>query len=284
MKLQYELHGMTHTKGHGRWKAMRRRCLTPSHSRYKDYGGRGITICERWLNSYQAYFDDVGEAPEGMSLDRIDNDGGYWCGKCGECTENNWPKNWRWATNYEQVLNRRNTTSARKKLGVPGVTITKNGLHQVQISIDKKQKYLGVYKNVKEASYVYFIANQIKTQNYFELVEVSKESNQMNRKSIDIAILLLMFGLFFAGLLASESPYQTILLIFVASIWLELSDKQRDDVQMEYKLKDDIKITKQGKGYDENTQEPEYYRYEIQTPQGTLVIPEDTFGTIFEPI
>jgi len=53
---------------------------------------------------------------------------------------------------------------------------------------------------------------------------------------------------------------------------------------MEYRLKDDIKITKQGKGYDENTQEPEYYRYEIQTPQGTLVIPEDTFGTIFEPI
>ena len=44
-------------------------------------------------------------------------------------------------------------------------------------------------------------------------------------KSIDIAILLLMFGLYIAGLLACESPYQTILLTFVASIWLELSDK-----------------------------------------------------------
>lgn len=74
---------------------MKDRCLNSKHKAYKYYGGRGIKVCDRWLNSFENFILDMGKkpAPE-LSLERIENDGNYEPGNC------------RWATSKEQRLNR----------------------------------------------------------------------------------------------------------------------------------------------------------------------------------
>ena len=76
------------------WSQMRDRCNNPTHKNYGDYGGRGITVCHEW-GDYLVFKADMGERPQGRSLDRIDNDKGYSKGNC------------RWATQYEQKANTR---------------------------------------------------------------------------------------------------------------------------------------------------------------------------------
>ena len=88
-------HGMTNTREYRSWQAMVCRCTNPNRKQFNSYGGRGICVCERWLNSFEVFFADMGERPDGCSLDRIDNSRGYEPGNC------------RWATDKEQANNTR---------------------------------------------------------------------------------------------------------------------------------------------------------------------------------
>jgi hypothetical protein len=70
-------HGLSRTVEYRRWAAMKERCYSKNNKHYKDYGGRGITVCDRWLNHPAVFIADMGLCPKGFSIDRLDNNLGY---------------------------------------------------------------------------------------------------------------------------------------------------------------------------------------------------------------
>ena len=88
------VHGMSKTRTHKIWKNLHQRCLNPHNIGYKYYGGRGITFCEKW-KTFEGFFDDMGEAPADLTIERIDNSQGYYKENC------------KWAIHKEQNCNTR---------------------------------------------------------------------------------------------------------------------------------------------------------------------------------
>lgn len=93
-------HGMHNTPIYRVWEAMIQRCTNPNNARWADYGGRGITVADRWRD-FVNFYADMGPRPDGLTLDRIDVNGNYEPGNC------------RWATYKEQRANVRPSTACR---------------------------------------------------------------------------------------------------------------------------------------------------------------------------
>ena len=131
-------HGMHGTPEYRVWGQMIQRCGNPNNERYANYGGRGIKVCDRWKN-FENFFTDMGTRKKGLTIERKNNDLGYFLENC--C----------WATRKIQARNRRifknNTT------GVNGVSFYKtNQKYCVQIRVNNKLHHIGFYTTIEEAT------------------------------------------------------------------------------------------------------------------------------------
>ena len=125
-------HGGYGTVTYSRWENMKARCL-PTNKRADRYYDRGIRVCDRWAASFEAFREDMGECPEGMELDRIDNDRGYEPGNC------------RWATRSQQMRNQSKTRGPSEFLGVYASRNGKRWRAQVLQSNPRKAICLGTF-------------------------------------------------------------------------------------------------------------------------------------------
>ena len=130
-------HGMRHAPEYRVWGYMIQRCTNPNDTAFKNYGGRGITVYDSW-KVFTNFYADMGDRPEGLTLERTNNDKGYFPGNC------------KWATRAEQRQNQRirktNTT------GIDGVSFEKKRKrYRVQITRQGKRYYLGQFDTLEEA-------------------------------------------------------------------------------------------------------------------------------------
>jgi hypothetical protein len=136
-------HGLRSTRLYTTWSDIKRRTLNPKHKSYQNYGGRGITICEEWLDIHNFYKWALSNGySDELSIDRIDNDGNY-------C-----PENCRWVTPTIQIRNQR--IRKTNTSGYKGVCYRKgNNIYTAQICVNKNVIHLGSFKTPEEGAIAY---------------------------------------------------------------------------------------------------------------------------------
>lgn len=107
--IPHKIHGMSGTKTYKSWDAMKQRCSNKNKSGYHRYGGRGIKVCDRWMK-FENFYKDMEDKPNGLTLDRIDNDGNYEPGNC------------RWATWKQQASNKLKSGGNPRLISINGKT------------------------------------------------------------------------------------------------------------------------------------------------------------------
>lgn len=142
-----EFHGLKHTPEYEAWCHMKRRCYNKNTPQYRDYGGRGITVCDKWLHSFTAFLSDVGKKPTpSHSINRIDNDGNYE------------PGNVNWATPSEQASNKRKPRHTfrvvRTSTGYRGVYPYKD-YWVAKLWHNNRLLHLGSYQTPRDAAIAY---------------------------------------------------------------------------------------------------------------------------------
>lgn len=138
VKRKRERHGMRWTKIYMVWLEMTARCRCPNNGSYHRYGGRGISVCTEWAESFIAFYRDMGgDYKEGLEIDRKDNDGNYT------------PENCRWVTRSVNVANRRIYGKWPQGVHPHGKKFRSS------ICVDKKRYYLGLFNTPEEASAEY---------------------------------------------------------------------------------------------------------------------------------
>lgn len=133
---------LAHANSRKCWEDMKQRCLNKKHKSYKSYGGRGVGVHGEWL-SFEGFYSDMGERPEGMELDRIDNESGY-------CKEN-----CQWISKAENLAKRprikRDKGNGRYLRG----TRLRGGKYFSQITIDQTQYHIGIFPTMESAHVEY---------------------------------------------------------------------------------------------------------------------------------
>ncbi len=201
-------HGLSRTKEYYSWKSMLNRCYNMKDVGYKNYGGRGITVCEEWRESFETFLKDMGKSPEGSSIDRINNDGNY-------C-----PENCKWSTKQEQNSNTRQnkiitfngktqTISAwAREVGIKAQTIARrlDSWGNIELALTLPSKYgkitdviqiLNVLNKEKQMSNIFETATRkqyrypsvkgdLTTEQLWELKLLS--SNQFDLNNVAIAL------------------------------------------------------------------------------------------------
>lgn len=132
-------HGQSGSTEYNSWRGMIERCTNPKNIGFNNYGGRGIKVCERWLNSFEAFLQDMGPKPTPKhSLERIDNNGDYEPGNC------------KWEIRIKQNRNQRRRKDNTS--GFRGVNWNKKMLKwQVYICVNKHQIHLGYFDDLDTA-------------------------------------------------------------------------------------------------------------------------------------
>ena len=135
-------HGLSASPEYRAWTLMKQRCLNPTDKNYKDYGERGITICDSWINSFETFYSNIGQRPSSKhTLERKDNSKGYNKNNC------------KWASRKEQANNRRNRLSKDAK----GLKLRSSGNYTVVFwnNILNSTECLGTFKDKEQAKTVY---------------------------------------------------------------------------------------------------------------------------------
>lgn len=136
-----EYHGLRKTSEYTSWSHAKERCYNKNCLKYSSHGGRGISVCASWKKSFKSFYEDMGAKPgTKYSIDRVDNDKGYWCGHCIECKKLGQEANCRWATNEMQA----NNTRSNKYHTYKGKSLT---IQQWSRLLNIDHRKLGKYLN-----------------------------------------------------------------------------------------------------------------------------------------